>query len=131
MFTIAGIVAVAGAAILFFVMTMTEKEDLIFIPFILMFLGVVFLIVASVVRSKEKKERFDENIRQQMTYNPKPYNSDPFFTVDPFADAFSPDPAPEKKTEEKSAKSDKFCSNCGAPRVSGDKFCPFCGQKYE
>ncbi len=130
MFMVVGLTAVAGACILVFIMYVTDKFELIFVPMILIAVGIVCLILASVARYKYKKTEFDANVKQQMNYAPRPYSVDPFFTIDPFADAFT-DKMPGESVGAQSEKTEKFCINCGAPRQSGDKFCPFCGKKYE
>lgn len=134
-FTAVGITAFVGAFILFGMMYLMEKFDLIFVPFILIFVGIAAFIVASVARSKLRKQMFESNISQQMKYNAdsrtRVSSPDPFFTIDPFADAFGDDSENKKESDANGSTGNKFCINCGAPRVKGDTFCPYCGKKYE
>ena len=127
------IAAFLGAFVLFGIMYLTGKYELIYVPYILAVKGADAVIIASVIRAQIRRQQLDNMFRQQMNNYPgNDYGrpaQDPF-TVDPFADAFSESGTENKSGKDKSS-SDKFCIQCGAPRVPGDKFCPYCGRKYE
>lgn len=177
--SICGALAVVAGAVIFALITNTNRLEYVPYPIVCICVGVVMEIVAAILRSVAnrrpvvRRTRNKGNVAESggSAYD-NPFGDYPDSKhvqhIDPFGFDAPPKYSPETEKakervrersndssqtfvppvappaspsfgaqptdgagEQKSGSSDKFCSHCGAKRVSTDKFCPFCGHKYE
>ena len=150
--SIGGALAVVAGAVIFALITNTNRLEYVPYPIVCICVGVVMEIVAAILGSaydnpfgdypdskhvqhidpfgfdappkySPETEKAKERVRERSNDSSQP-------VVPPVPPSFGAQPT-DGAGEQKSGSSDKFCSHCGAKRVSTDKFCPFCGHKYE
>ena len=173
--SIGGALAVVAGAVIFALITNTDRLEYVPYPIVCICVGVVMEIVAAILRSVANRRPVVRRTRNKgnVAESGGSAYDDPFGDypdskhvqhIDPFGFDAPPKYSPETEKakervrersndssqpvvppvppsfgaqptdgagEQKSGSSDKFCSHCGAKRVSTDKFCPFCGHKYE